>query len=287
MFKYLPGISPKNEGDNIFSPSTIALQLATQSKTNYKSYHYDEKYTKGQHKVMMICTEQSILTMRNGRKFLTGNHPVEMLLPVLHLQNAGFDTDVFTPGGAQVKIEEWALPLKDNAVMDFYEKYKSKFEKPGSLSEFVNKGLNDDTAYIPIFIPGGHGALLGLPHNKQLGQLLHWAKERDKYILAICHGPAALLSASLDNKTDSFLFKGYKMAVFPDSLDRITPLFGYLPGFMPWYFGDKLREQGVQIVNKSARGTCFRDRKLITGDGPKAANEFGIMAAKSLLNEIT
>lgn len=287
MLKYLPGINPKTEGENVFSPSTMALKLATQSKTNYKSYHYNEKYTKGRHKVMMICTEESLLTMRNGRKFLTGNHPVEMLLPVLHLQNAGFDTDVFTPTGVSAKIEKWALPLKDKAVMDIYESFQPKFDKPGSLSDFVNKGLNDDIPYIAIFIPGGHGALLGLPGNKQLGQLIHWANEKNKYILAICHGPAALLSANIDNKTDSFLFKDYKMAVFPDSLDRITPLFGYLPGYMPWYFGDKLKQQGVQIVNKSASGTCFRDRKLITGDSPKAANDFGIMAAKSLLNEIT
>jgi molecular chaperone Hsp31 and glyoxalase 3 len=61
----------------------------------------------------------------------------------------------------------------------------------------------------------------------------------------------------------------------------MTPLFGYMPGHMPWYFGEKLKELVVEIINKKANGTCHRYRKLITGDGPNAANGFGKMAADS------
>ena len=38
--------------------------------------------------------------------------------------------------------------------------------------------------------------------------------------------------------------------------------------------------------NKKANGTCHIDRKLITGDGPKAANAFGKLAATTLLEEV-
>ena len=41
----------------------------------------------------------------NGKKFSTGNRPVEMLLPMLHLKNAGFNIDIVTPSGKPVKIE--------------------------------------------------------------------------------------------------------------------------------------------------------------------------------------
>jgi molecular chaperone Hsp31 and glyoxalase 3 len=77
------------------------------------------------------------------------------------------------------------------------------------------------------------------------------------------------------------------MAVFPDALDKQTPMFGYMPGHMPWYFGEKLRELGVEIINKKANGTCYQDRKLITGDSPKAANEFGKMSAMALIKELS
>ena len=44
--------------------------------------------------------------------------------------------------------------------------------------------------------------------------------------------------------------------------------------------------QGVEIINKKANGSCCEDRKLITGDSPDAANEFGKLAARALLAEM-
>ena len=106
-------------------------------------------------------------------------------------------------------------------------------------------------------------------------------------MLSICHGPAALLAASLNGEKDAFVYRGYKIAAFPDSVDKMTPLFGYMPGHMPWYFGEKLQALGVEIINKKADGTCHQDRKLITGDSPAAANEFGKLAAEALLAEVS
>ena len=129
--------------------------------------------------------------------------------------------------------------------------------------------------------------MLGLPENHDVKKLIQWVVDKDKYMLSICHGPAALLAANLNREHDSFVYKGYKMAVFPDGVDKLTPLFGYMPGHMPWYFGEKLRELGVEIINNKANGTCYHDRKLITGDSPDAANEFGKMAAEALINELS
>jgi D-lactate dehydratase / protein deglycase len=60
-----------------------------------------------------------------------------------------------------------------------------------------------------------------------------------------------------------------------------------MPGHMPWYFGKRLKELGVDIINKKANGTCHRDRKLITGDSPNAANKLDKMAAEALLSEVS
>ena len=40
------------------------------------------------------------MAMANGKKFSTGNHPVEMTLPILQILSAGFKIDVITPTGA-------------------------------------------------------------------------------------------------------------------------------------------------------------------------------------------
>ena len=65
-----------------------------------------------------------------------------------------------------------------------------------------------------------------------------------------------------------------------------TPMIGYMPGDMPYKFGERLNNLGVTIVNSEADKTVHKDRKLITGAGPLAANNFGKLAARELLNEM-
>ena len=203
---------PTLNDDGAYIPSPLALQLATSSTTDFDNTTYENPYT-GSKKVLMICTEERNMTMANGKKFSTGNQPVEMMLPMLHLNNAGFDIDIITPTGKPVKIEMWAMPEEDKQVMALYAAYKSQFENPKSLADFVQNHVNDstETNYIAIYLPGGHGAMLGLPDNKDLNKLIHWSHKRDMHMLAICHGPAALLAASSDGNEDSFIYKGYKI----------------------------------------------------------------------------
>lgn len=85
------------------------------------------------------------------------------------------------------------------------------------------------------------------------------------------------------NDTEPFIFSGYKIAAFPDTVDRQTPLIGYMPGQLPWFFGENLKKLGIVIVNSKADKTCFSDRKLITGASPKAADEFGKLSATTIL----
>lgn len=286
VFKKLLGTAPKLLSDGSFSPSPLALKLATSPKTDFDGAIYESPYKGGKHRVLMVCTEETNMTMANGKTFSTGNHPVEIGLPMLHLLKAGFDIDIVTPTGKPAKIEMWAMPEKDEAVKKLYLNFKEKFENPGSLADVVKNSLNDDSPYIAAFIPGGHGAMLGLPESLDLNKLLNWAHQTNRYTLAICHGPAALLAASLDSDKDSFIYRDYTIAAFPDSVDKQTPMIGYMPGHMPWLFGERLQELGINIINKKADATCHIDRKLITGASPKAANAFGRLAADTLLDAV-
>ncbi|MDG1196278.1 MAG: protein deglycase HchA [Polaribacter sp.] len=276
---------PAKTANGTYSPSPLALKLATSSTTNFDNTIYENKYT-GNKKVLMICTEERNMTMANGKKFSTGNHPVEMLLPVLHLKNAGFDVDVVTPTGKPVAVEMWAMPEDDENVKNIYAEFRNKLEKPGSLADFVTNSLIDSTNYVAIFFPGGHGAMLGLPENKDVSNLVNWSYKKGLFTLAICHGPAALLAASLEVNGDDFIYKGYKIASFPDAVDAQGPMIGYTPGKMPWIYGEKLNKLGVTIINKEADNTVNIDRKLITGASPQAANDFGKLAANVLLKEV-
>ncbi len=287
ILKKILGIAPQLTENGAFIPSRLALKLAVSAKTDFDRKTYENKY-KGNKKVLMVCTEERYMTMANGTKFSTGNHPVEMLLPMLHLNNAGFDVDIYTPTGQSVKIEMWAMPNKDDDIQAIYQQYQAQFQCPKNLADFVANDMDSNDDYLAVFIPGGHGAMLGLPTNKDLGKLIHWSHDNGLYMMAICHAPASLLSAHLDDvkQKDDFIYKGYKMAAFPDSVDKQSPIIGYMPGHVSWQFGEKLQQLGVCLVNKKADSTCYIDRKLITGASPKSAHKFGELCVVELLKSM-
>ena len=97
------------------------------------------------------------------------------------------------------------------------------------------------------FVPGGHGAMIGIPDDKNVAKILRWAHEKDVFTITLCHGPGAFLSTTLDNQ--AFLYKGYNMAVFPDSVDNQTPMVGYLPGKMAIGVSETLKSLGVNLMN--------------------------------------
>ena len=274
---------PTLEEDGSYSPSSLALNLGTVSVTDFEDIQYT-KYQGDKSKILVIFTEQKNLEMKNGKLFSTGNHPIEALVPMLHLKNAGFDFEIVTPTGKPVVFEMWAFPNEDENVKTIYDEYKLSFEKPGKLSDFVTTSFENDSTYAAVFVPGGHGAMIGLPEERNVAKALNWAHESDLFTITLCHGPGSLLSTTLDNQ--EFLYKGYKMAVFPDSVDEMTPMVGYLPGHMKAGVSERLKDLGATIVNTESDKTVCVDRKLITGASPLASNELGKLAAETLLKEL-
>ncbi|MDL1913498.1 MAG: protein deglycase HchA [Bergeyella sp.] len=266
-----------------YEPSPFSRSQFVTSKTDYDYTVYKNANKDKSKRVLVMCTEERYMTMKNGKKFSTGNHPVETLVPMLHFEAAGFESDIFTPTGSPVALEMWAMPSEDDAVKGILERYKNKFEHPKSLEDFVSKGMKSEVDYVAVFLPGGHGAMLGLPENDDLKKIINWSIEKELYVLAICHGPAALLAAAHNEPAENFPYRGYQMKSFPDKIDTQTPDIGYVPGEMPWFYGEKLETLGVKILNDNISGACLTDRKLITGDSPLAANNFGKMSATALL----
>ncbi|NNF58526.1 MAG: protein deglycase HchA [Rhodothermaceae bacterium] len=280
MLKSLLGIAPQQEPDGSFRPSKLALKLATSDATDYEPASYDA-YEGERSKILVVFTEQKNMTMKNGRDFSTGNHPVEALVPMLHLRNAGFEFEITTPSGKPVVFEMWAMPAEDAAVMGLYEDLKSRFENPRPLPDVVDSLHDEADSYAAVFVPGGHGAMLGIPDDPNVGTVLRWANEHGLFTISLCHGPASFLATTLGGH--DFLYAGYDMAVFPDAVDKKAPMIGYLPGPMPWQLGAKLESLGAKIVNTKADDTCHLDRTLITGASPDAADALGKLAATTLL----
>lgn len=269
---------------NAFFPSKFSLSQFTSAKSDLDGAEYPNPYT-GTRRILVIGTDERYLKMENGTLFSTGNHPVETLVPMYHLHEAGFEFDIATPSGNPLKFEFWAMPKDDEAITGLHEAYLEQFQKPLKLSNVV-AGLGPDSDYVAVFVPGGHGPLAGLPFSEDVGAVLRWALDNDRHIVSICHGPAAFLACTPKVDGDAFPFAGYTITAFPDASDRMTPEIGYMPGHLTWHFGEKLKALGVTIVNTEPDKSTYKDRKLVTGASPFAANALGKLAAETLLDEV-
>lgn len=269
--------------ENAFFPSLYSLSQYTAPKTDYDGTTYEKPY-QGDKKILMIATDERYILMQNGKFFSTGNHPVEMLLPIFHLDNAGFEFDVATLSGNPVKLEMWAMPNEEQVVLDTYAKYLEQLKKPLKLADILEQAIGENSPYAGVFIPGGHGVLAKIPESKEVKQVLKWAMDNDKYVITLCHGPASLLAAAVDETPENYIFKGYEICVFPDSLDKGPNIdIGYMPGQLQWLVGENLQKLGVKILNQSITGQVHKDRKLLTGDSPLASHNLGKLAAQTLL----
>jgi chaperone protein hchA len=124
--------TPDPAEDNAFFPSPYSLSQYVPARTDFDGVRHAGEYTGGRWKILMIGTEERYMMMRNGTFFSTGNHPVEMLLPLHHMHAAGFDVDIATLGGNPVKLELWAFPSDDPSIAETYEELKSS--SPSSRS---------------------------------------------------------------------------------------------------------------------------------------------------------
>ncbi|GAB5466672.1 MAG: protein deglycase HchA [Candidatus Kapaibacteriales bacterium] len=286
MIKKLLGIAPTQEQNGKgYIPSPLGRKFGVDKVSGFKATDFNGKKYEGNKKVMVLCTEERYFQMTNGKHFSTGNNVQETMVPLMHLVNAGFEFDIVTPTGKSAILEEWSVPVNDESVLKFRKNHQAKFNNPLSLEKLVESNeLNNDSDYIALFLPGGHGSMVGLPEDNNVGTLLRWIKDSDRYLVAVCHGPAAMLAKEKPNEPNPY--NGYKMVAFPDKFDKQSPSLGYLPGQLPWFQCEALAKDGITVINDKITGATHIDRKLISGDSPKACDELGKITVNALFKEL-
>ena len=136
---------------NAFFPSPYSLSQFTSPKSDLSGADYPQPYKGERWKILMIAADERYLPMQNGTRFSTGNHPIETLLPMYHLDKAGFAFDVATLSGNPVKFEYWAFPSEDAEVKAIHDKYLAQFQQPLKLADVLAQGLGHDSDYLALF----------------------------------------------------------------------------------------------------------------------------------------
>ena len=137
------------------------------------------------------------------------------------------------------------------------------FQHPVALSSLSDAELGEFDA---VFAPGGHGPMVDLADNPDVGRLLLALQPRHAPIAALCHGPAILLSAP-ERADGLWLFDGYRMTSFTDEEEDQTEA-GRLG--MAWLLDVALKNAGAVFDDGPSAwiSHVVVDRNLITGQNP-------------------
>ena len=151
------------------------------------------------------------------------------------------------------------------------------FRHPVALSSLTDADLDQLDA---VFVPGGHGPMVDLSGNPDAGRLLAALHRKNAPIAALCHGPAALLSAP-ERPDGLWLFDGYRMTSFSDE-EEVQTEAGLLG--MAWLLDVALMNAGAVFDDGPAAwdSHVVVDRNLITGQNPGSTEAIADAVVKKL-----
>jgi putative intracellular protease/amidase len=138
-------------------------------------------------------------------------------------------------------------------------------QHPGDLTALTEEEI---LGFEGVFVPGGHGSMVDFADNTDIGRVLRVMHGAGRPIAALCHGPAALLSAP--DADGVWMFDGYQMTAFTDEEEDQTKA-GKIG--MPWYLEAALKNRGAIFDDGDAAWVSHVvvDRNLITGQNPGSA----------------
>jgi len=262
-----------------FYPSKMSMGNGTPSCTGFKEMKVDTPYS-GDKKILVLGTSKFHLPVMNGKLFNTGHQSSETLVPMYHFDKAGFKFEIATQDGAPLALEEWTFQMAvgyEANLREIQEKLKDQIAQPKKYED-ISESLDE---YAAVFLPGGHGPIIDMHNHESLGKLLRSASAKGITTISLCHGPSALRAAAVGG---DFPYKDYKIVVFPDSMDKQSPKFGYLPGYLSddYLIEAKLKALGCKVQNTKMDDSVCIDRELITGASQMASQKLAEAAVTAL-----
>ena len=200
----------------------------------------------------------------------------ELMVPYLKFRSAGYEVDIATPGGKTVPWTPNSLKpeAKPPAVEQFLADKADacKAERPLSLAV-----VDLSREYAIVYVPGGHGAMVDLPDNERLQQLLWQAWKRGAVLASVCHGPAALVRL-MDADAGEPLLKGRRVACFTNEEERSTGL----QGVVPFLLEDAVKKAGAMYEAAPPwQSHVVRDGRLVTGQNQASSARLADVAIEA------
>jgi putative intracellular protease/amidase len=217
--------------------------------------------------LLMIVTGATSLTMKDGSEHPTGFWAEELVTAHRDLVAAGHRVTIATPGGVTPTVDAVSLDAGVVGSAETVAALESCLASSAAeLVAAVPVADVDSADFAAVVLPGGHGPMADLAVDPAVGRVLVAANDAGTIIAPFCHGPAALLSATLADGTNAFA--GRRLTVFTDEEERT----GGTGENTPWWVETALRDAGVVIESAAPWSDhVVVDGNLITGQNPQSS----------------
>lgn len=229
-------------------------------------------------KILMILSGVDCWTQADGTKDPSGYWAEEFVVPHEVFIAAGFTVDLATTAGGRPTPDPMSLKPEvagDAAghLAEYIEQHQAEVEAARRLADVSLDG------YDAIFIPGGHGPMEDLAHDPDLGRLLVEADTRGTIIAPLCHGPAALLAATLPG--GRWQFSGRRLTVFTDEEEQLNKT----AETAPWLVERVLKARGAVVESGAAWSAhVVVDGNLISGQNPGSSRDLAETVVRAIGN---
>lgn len=217
----------------------------------------------------MVLTSYSDLINTDSK---TGVWLGEFTDPYYEFIDNGYEVILASPQGGKPPIDPRSQ-LTENITSSNRRFQKDKKAQKDFEFTLKLKEVNTED-YEAVFFPGGHGPMGDLATDETTAQLVVDFYRQQKPIGAICHGPAALITAAIEEPE---ILIDKEVTAFSNAEETLVGLRNNIP----FSLEDRLKTLGAKYSSSTIPFTSKVkiSGKLVTGQNPASAEK----AAKELI----
>lgn len=217
-------------------------------------------------KVLAVVTSTAFYppAVVEGKTKKTGYELTELSRFYWVLQANGFEVDIASPlGGDAPRV------LDDDDMAEFDYAFLNDAAAMQKARNTIKLSDVNPADYQAIYFVGGKGSMFDFPENTEIARLLNAMLAEQKLVLAVCHGPAALLALqhATDDPTATHWLQGKQLTAFTNAEELVL-----MPDAARRFNGllqDKLQQSGAIFVEGPRYlPHLVQDGQLLTAQNP-------------------
>lgn len=212
-------------------------------------------------KILMVLTSHSSMENTDSK---TGVWLGEFTDPYYEFIDAGYAVTLSSPKGGKPPVDPMS-ELTEN-ITESNRRFQDDEQAKAAFAHTTVLDQIRHTEFDAVFYPGGHGPIWDLAVDNNSGLLILDFLDSGKPVAAVCHGPAALISA--ERQRPGFL-KGKIISAFSNTEETLVGR----SGNVPYQLQTRLEELGAEVKTALVPFLSHTetDGLLVTGQNPLSA----------------